>query len=112
MIDYNDRRFRSVTNSINGEISNETIFEYLQEGNIVSATYSGGLILFGHLIGVVHEDGILDIRYHHVNFVGQLKTGVCLSTPEVLPDGRIRLYEKWKWTTGDESEGESVIEEI
>ena len=31
---------------------------------------------------------------------------------ELLPDGRIRLHEKWQWTSGDLSSGESVIEEI
>jgi len=39
-------------------------------------------------------------------------TGICTSTPEILPDGKIRLHEKWRWTSGDLSEGESVIEEV
>jgi hypothetical protein len=39
-------------------------------------------------------------------------TGVCRSTAEILSDGRIRLLEKWQWTSGDFSEGESVVEEI
>ena len=33
------------------------------------------------------------MRYHQVNDRGELMTGVCRSTPEVLPDGRIRLHE-------------------
>ena|SRR3982751_5973016 len=112
MINYDNRSFRSITNSANGEISGETVFEYQQEGNFVSATYSGGAIVFGHLIGIVNEDGELDIRYHHLNIIGDLMTGICHSIPVVLPDGKIRLYEKWRWTSGDGSEGESVIEEI
>lgn len=39
-------------------------------------------------------------------------TGRCLSTPEYLPDGRIQLYEKWQWTSGDQSAGESIVEEV
>jgi hypothetical protein len=39
-------------------------------------------------------------------------TGICRSTPEILPDGRIRLHEKWQWTSGDRSSGESIVEEI
>jgi hypothetical protein len=39
-------------------------------------------------------------------------TGKCVSTPEITPDCKIRLYEKWKWTCGDFSSGESIIEEI
>ena len=53
-----------------------------------------------------------DMRYQHLNTAGELMTGVCISTPEILPDGGIRLHEKWRWTSGDLSEGSSVIEEI
>ena len=112
MINYDNKTFRAVNSSVNGDVSDETIFEYQQEGNLVSATYSGGSIVFGHLIAIVNEDGSLDMRYHHMNFIGQLMTGVCHSIPEILPDGKIRLYERWKWTSGDKSEGTSVIEEI
>ena len=52
------------------------------------------------------------MRYHHVNAAGELMTGVCRSTPELLPDGRVRLHERWQWTSGDGSSGESVIEEV
>ena len=112
MINYNDRIFRSISNTENGEVSEETIFNYQQNSFLVSATYTGGGILFGHLIGLVNAIGEMEICYHHVNDEGELRTGICNSTPEVLPNGKIRLHEKWKWTNGDESEGESIVEEI
>jgi hypothetical protein len=37
---------------------------------------------------------------------------MCTSTPEILPDGRIRLHEKWQWTVDESSEGESIVEEV
>jgi hypothetical protein len=52
------------------------------------------------------------MRYQHLNQAGTFMSGKCFSTPEILPDGRIRLHEKWQWTSGDYSSGESVIEEI
>jgi hypothetical protein len=52
------------------------------------------------------------MRYQHVNARGELMTGQCRSTPEVLPDGRLRLRESWQWTSGDGTSGESVVEEI
>jgi hypothetical protein len=55
---------------------------------------------------------VLDARYQHVNTSGELMTGQCKSTPEVLPDGRLRLHESWRWTSGDMSEGRSVVEEV
>ena len=112
MINYDNKTFRAISNSENGEANEETLFEYQHEGNVVSATYSGGSIVFGHLIGVVNDDNTLDIRYHHLNIMGELMTGTCISVPEVLPNGKIRLYETWKWTSGDESEGASIVEEV
>ena len=52
------------------------------------------------------------MRYQHLNADGKLMTGTCISTPEELNDGRLRLHEKWQWTSGDVSKGESVIEEV
>lgn len=111
-IDYNDRRFRAASNSANGEVGSETLFHYHQKGDIVWGEYSNGGIVFGTLIAKVLNDGSLDMRYQHVSSEGALMTGNCFSKPEILPDGRIRLYESWRWTCGDESSGESVLEEI
>jgi hypothetical protein len=111
-INYNNRTFRSVSNSETGEAGAETLFHYRQEGRIVWAEYSGGQIVRGQLIAACGEDGVLEMRYQHINARGELMTGTCHSTPEVLPDGRLRLNEKWRWTSGDRSEGESVIEEL
>jgi hypothetical protein len=38
--------------------------------------------------------------------------GKCLSTPENLPDGRLKFRESWHWLSGDMSQGQSEIEEI
>ncbi len=111
-INYDGRVFSSVGNSETGEVSAETVFQYHQSNDLIWAEYNGGAIVFGSLLAKVDKDGVLDMRYQHLNRQGNLMTGVCRSTPEILPDGRIRLFEKWQWTSGDFSEGESVIEEI
>ncbi|KAM5354203.1 hypothetical protein ACJ41O_000853 [Fusarium nematophilum] len=110
---YDGKTFGSASNTSNGEVGSDTRFHYHQDGNIVWAEYSGGSIVRGTLIATVAEgDNSLDMRYQHVNRAGELMTGRCRSTPEVLADGRLRMHEKWKWTSGDGSEGESVIEEV
>lgn len=111
-INYNNRRFVSIDNTPNGEVSGATVFDYHQEGAIVWATYGGGVIVKGHLMAVVDTDGGLDMRYHHINQQGEIMTGQCRSTPEVLADGRLRLHEEWQWTSGDLSSGTSIIEEV
>jgi hypothetical protein len=84
MIDYNNRIFKPISNTENGETSNETVFLYKQVGNIISSEYSGGKIIKGHLIGLVDESGNINMRYHQVNEKGELMTGICNSSPEIL----------------------------
>lgn len=97
-VNYNGRCFRPVVNSGSGEVSSETRFDYYQDRSVVWAIYSGA--------------GALDMRYSHVNKSGQLATGICKSSPEFLPDGRVRLHEAWQWTSGDGSSGTSIVEEF
>lgn len=111
-INYDNRIFKSISNSETGEVSGETRFYYHQQGNVVWAEYKGGEIIFGNLIAKVFEDDSLEMSYQHLNMQGELMTGKCLSKPEILENGKIRLYEKWEWTSGDFSKGESIIEEI
>lgn len=67
MINYNDKIFRPVVNSENGETSSDTVFIYKQIGNILTSEYSGGKIVSGHLIGLVAENGEIEMRYHQIN---------------------------------------------
>lgn len=112
LMNYHNKRFRPVSNTENGETSSETIFLYKQEGNLLTSEYAGGKIIKGHLIGLVDTNGNITMRYHQVNIQGELMTGICTSKPEIMSNGKIRLHETWQWTSGDQSKGTSVIEEI
>ncbi len=111
-MNYNNKTFRPVQNSENGETTEETIFEYKQEGEILTSEYSGGQIKQGHLIGLVDKNGNIEMSYHQINTQGELMTGICFSKPEIMQNGKIRLYEIWEWTSGDHSKGNSILEEI
>ncbi len=110
-INYDNKKFRPVENSQNGETTAETIFVYKQDGKILTSEYSGGKIQKGHLLGLVDKNGNIEMSYHQVNDKGQLMTGTCFSKPEILANGKIRLHETWEWTSGDKSKGKSIIEE-
>jgi hypothetical protein len=112
MPDYDARIFRSVANSDGGDVDGGTTFQYHQRGDVVWATYAGGSVLFGTLLAKADASGNLDMRYQHVSVDGTFKSGRCHSRPESLPDGRLRLHERWRWTDGAEGEGESIIEEV
>lgn len=113
-LSYEGRSFVSKSNTSNGEVDSSTRFEYHQseDGSIVWAEYKGGSVLKGFLIATVQSDGTLDARYEHVNVEHVMMTGRCISTPEMLEDGRLRLHERWQWTSGDLSAGSSVVEEL
>jgi mannose-6-phosphate isomerase-like protein (cupin superfamily) len=106
----NGRKFRALSNSDNGEVSSETVFSYRQKGVIVWATYKGGDVLFGTLSGKI-EGNKLFFTYQHQNTAGAFMTGQCRTEMERV-NGLIRLNEQWQWTSGDGSQGTSVLEEV
>lgn len=111
-INYDGRKFIPKMNSENGEVGEQTNFTYHQNGNLLWDEYSGGDILKGSLIGSVLCNGELDFVYHHMNQNMQIKTGKCHSVPTVQENGKIELSEKWQWTSGDYSKGESLLVEV
>ena len=112
MINYNNRQFKPISNSENGEVSEGMIFHYHQTGNILTCDYNGENIVNGHLLGLVDESGNIQMSYHQVNQNGELMTGTCNSKAKLLDNGKIQLLEEWQWTSGDKSKGKSILEEI
>ncbi len=111
-INYHNKRFQVKGNSENGEVDELLIFKYMQKNNVLTCTYSGGQIVEGHILGLVRSDGSLEFSYHQINAKGEIRTGICQSKPEIMENGLLRLHESWKWTSGDGSSGESILEEI
>lgn len=111
-MNYEGKIFKPLFNSDNGEVDEEMLFHYKQKGNVLTCDYSGNNIITGHLIGLVAENGVINMRYHQVNKQGEICTGICTSTPQILENGKIELHEKWRWTSGDHSSGESVLLEL
>ncbi len=112
MINYNNKKFRPKNITANGEVDETTVFHYKQVGNILTCTYTSREIVFGHLLGIVSKNGIIDLRYHQINKNGEINTGICISKPTILENGKIQLEEKWNWTSGDLSKGKSTLIEI
>ncbi len=112
MINLNNKAFITVSNTSNGDTSQETIFLYKQSDSFITAEYKGGTIKSGSLTGTIDDSGNIKMQYHHTNLKNQLLTGICNSKVEVLTSGKIRIIENWQWTCKDYSEGRSILEEI
>ena len=111
-INLNNKSFKSIDNSKNGEVSEDTIFHYRQNDNIISATYQGGNVLLGYIIGKIFIDNHLEFSYQHINTEKEIMTGICKSYPELNENGKIIIKEFWQWTCKDKSKGQSTIIEI
>lgn len=108
----NNKKFVSAKNTANGEVSSQTIFSYYQTNERIEATYSGGSITYGHLLGFMTSENKFTIAYHHINEMNELRVGQCNTEIEIQTDGKIKLIESWQWLNGDCSKGESTLIEI
>lgn len=111
-INYHNRRFKVENNSDNGELEEGLIFHYKQVGNILTCDYNGKSIVKGNILGTVNDFGEIEMSYHQINNENQITSGKCSSSPEILPNGKIKLHESWQWTSGDKSKGESTLVEV
>ena len=112
MLDYNlnNRKFTALFNSAHGQVNQETIFSYYQEGENVWAVYSGGEIRIGTISGYFIHPNQLHIRYGHWDADGVYRSGACLSTISTGGDGRIRLHEEWVWDDEIHAGSSTLIE--
>lgn len=112
MINLNNRVFKALVNSDNGEVNESTLFSYYQDKNMIWADYSGGEILKGHLLGKQVASSKFEFFYHHLNMYEEMKVGKCTSEAILADDGRVKLLEKWQWLCDDMSSGTSELIEI
>jgi hypothetical protein len=103
-VTYAGRRFAPADAPAGG-----TVATWYQDGDLVWAEIAGPALPVGRLVGSVRPDGVVDAAYCFVTPAG-IVAGECVSTPEVLPDGRVRLTERWRRVDG--SSGVSYAEEI
>ncbi|WP_406389473.1 hypothetical protein [Streptomyces sp. NBC_00887] len=93
-----------------GQVGTRTRFTYREREGRVWAEYAGGDVVRGHLVGT-REGDTLDFRYVQLKQDGTTSGGHCVSTVTELPDGRVRLEERWEWES-QEGSGTSVVEEL
>ncbi|WP_328909703.1 hypothetical protein OG230_09475 [Streptomyces sp. NBC_00234] len=93
-----------------GQVGTRTRFTYHERDGVIWAEYAGGDVLRGHLVGTRAGD-VLDFRYVQLKHDGTTSSGHCVSTVVGLPDGRVRLAERWRWES-QEGSGTSIVEEV
>jgi hypothetical protein len=93
-----------------GVVDVQTRIAFNQRGRRVIGTYQGGRIRRGVLVGAL-SGAVLTFRYLQVEASGEIHGG--RSTCDVLRtiEGRLRVVERFSWTTRDGS-GTNVFDEL
>jgi hypothetical protein len=76
---------------------------------VVEASYRGGAIRAGHLVGV-REGDVLRFRYVQVRTDGTTASGRCSSVISELGDGRLIMDEEWAWESEPGAGTSRVVE--
>lgn len=101
-INFNNKTFSLIENSKNGSVNAETIFEYRQNGNMVTADYYGGSIRYGKIIAILEADK-LNMLYQCVTTNNELKAGKAIAEISFTENNKIKLNLNWEWL-GDKNE--------
>lgn len=110
LIDYDGRLFGSSAAETAGASGDGPLGHYHQRGELVWAEFAGGAVRQGRLVGTCAPDGTLEVAYCQVLDGGAVLAGRCTSIPHRLPDGRVRLEERWQRFDG--ATGTSWIDEV
>ena len=106
------RRMRVIAADPDGVVSRQTILEFKQTSDLVSARYRGVAIVDGYLIGRLDPAGTsLRFCYVQVDLYGGMDAGSSTGTIDKMQDGRLRLIEEFRWLTRS-GRGINVFEEI
>ena len=98
-VNFHKKRFKLVDNSVNGTVDGQTIFHYQQEGDLVTADYSGGSIVYGKIIAQ-HCGDRLQMLYTCYTHHKELKAGKATARISTTNEGKIELYLDWRWLNG------------
>lgn len=91
--------FEVLTTSPASAISQDTWFEFHERKGIVEASYSGGPIATGRLVGRREHDQV-SAAYTQLGVDGRVQTGTATMHVEKDPDGHLLLTEEYHWPDG------------
>ncbi len=103
-LNFNNKKFSLIENSEKGTVNSDTIFEYKQDEELVTAEYYGGSVKYGKIIAVLNKNK-LDMRYQCVTSDNELKAGKAIAEISISENGKIILKLNWEWLDGKNEKG-------
>ena len=106
------RVFRPIKNSDGGRVDGNTLFQFTQTDQNVTATYEGPGVTDGHLIGRFLDEANMALLYHSRSETGDLEAGEAVAKVGQDGDGRLTLSMNWTWLNGTKTAGTSNYVEV
>ena len=100
-----------VHTSEHGVVNQDTIFHFAQNGNEVSAEYSGGQIKRGLLVGLM-ENNNLQFSYCQLQLDGKLDCGTSSCEVSLDENRKIQLIEHFEWASRPGEKGTNLFAEV
>jgi hypothetical protein len=110
VIDLNGLRMYVSSTAARGVVDADTRLQFLQQGQRVAARYSGGRVTRGWLVGRIAGSELV-FRYAQSEEHGDIHGGHSVCRVERLTNGRIRIIERFTWTSRSGS-GTNVFDEV
>jgi len=95
----------------NGVVNDLTIFTFSQTDNFISASYAGGQIFKGYLVGTLHKDKLL-FSYCQLQMDGKIDNGQSECDVMMGENGKIKLIEHFKFASRNDDRGMNVFQEL
>lgn len=90
------KTFILLQNSVHGSAISNTIERWKKEGEVLTAEYIGGAIVYGRIVGL--QDGMkLNLLYHCLTVDNELKAGKARADISFAPGDKMRLDLDWEW---------------
>lgn len=104
MFNLDKKQFVVVDNE-HGLSSQDTIFRYYQDGEIVTGDYSGGEIEQGRFVGKYVKTNRIDLLFQCITCSGELLSGEAKGSVDSDDAGLLRLVFDWRWLSGAHGNG-------
>ena len=105
-LSINNKQFFTIGNE-SGLSSEETIFYYFENNNVVTGNYRGGEIIEGQIVGKRLPNNYLELAFQCITNEGEIKSGQSTGIISINKEEKITLSFDWNWLTGDKSGGKS-----
>jgi hypothetical protein len=109
-INLNNVKMNVIKTAGNGVVNELTIFSFSQDGDLVTAFYSGGQILKGYLVGIMKRNKLI-FSYCQLQADDKMDNGQS-ECNVLIENGKIRLEEHFTWNSRNGEKGINIFQEL